>query len=91
MSVLGIATIAKHKNLALSPLLTKAHFLVASEPVAKLDRLQKSLCMIKKKKITCPVSSYMPVCVTLSDFKTTKMYRRLVLEQAPGEASRPKD
>ena len=50
MSVLGIATIAKHKNLALSPLLTKAHFLVASEPVAKLDRLQKSLCMIKKKK-----------------------------------------
>ena len=41
MSVLGIATIAKHKNLALSPLLTKAHFLVASEPVAKLDRLQK--------------------------------------------------
>ena len=52
MSVLGITNIAKHKNLALSPLLTKAHFLVASEPVAKLDRLQKSLCMIKTNKQT---------------------------------------
>lgn len=65
VSVFGIAT-CKHKNPALSPLLT-ACFLVASESAAKLERLQKSLCMIKKiNHLTITVSTCQCVSYCLS-------------------------
>lgn len=76
----------RNKDTALSPLFTEACLLVAPEPSDKVEKLQKSLCAIKKTTLTTKmmaVSSSLSAVETPSALDTAALYGGLSWNRHP--------